>query len=96
MKRLALAFLLATCAAAAALPQPDDDQFEERDPSGQFVVGKATAGEVRAKLGKPFAENRNRDGRFVYTYLAPTNDYISYVFDKTGVLTQVRSTPKTN
>jgi hypothetical protein len=96
MKRLALAaFVLAACAAGAAPPQPSD-QLEELDPTGQFVVGKATAAEVKAKLGEPFAENRNRDGSFVYTFLAPTNDYISYVFDKTGVLIQVRSTPKTN
>ena len=98
MKRffaIALLALAAGPAAAqpAALPY---DQLEERDPTGQFVIGKATADEVKTRLGAPFAENRNRDGRFVYTYLLPTNDYISYLFDKTGVLVRARSAAKTN
>lgn len=93
MNRLMLMALLAVSATAA---EPAYDQLEERDPTGQFVIGKATADEVKAKLGTPMIENRNRDGRFILTYLTPTNDYTSYVFDKTGVLIQVRSTPKSN
>ena len=101
MKRLTLTALLAVGAAQAqpapqAEPQPSYDQLEERDPTGQFVIGKATAAEVKAALGQPMVENRNRDGSFVYTYLTPTNDYTSYVFDKTRVLILVRSIPKTN
>jgi hypothetical protein len=94
VKKLIFIALMAL-SAATAQPQPQGyDQLEERDPTGQFVIGKATADEVKAKLGAPFAENRNRDGRFAYVYLSPTNDYTSYLFDKTGVLTQVRSVPK--
>lgn len=93
MKKL---ILLAFLAASAASAPQTYDQLEERDPTGQFVVHKATADEVRAKLGAPFAENRNRDGRFAYVYLSETNDYTTYLFDKTGVLIQVRSVPKTN
>jgi len=94
VKRLAFMALLAIAASAA--PQTNYDQIEERDPTGQFVVGKATADEVKARLGTPMIENRNRDGRFILTYLTPTNDYTSYIFDKTSVLIQVRSAPKSN
>ena len=98
MKRVILAALLTVGAGAAPPPESPQsyDQLQERDPTGFFVVGKATADEVKAKLGAPLAENHNRDGRFVYTYLSPTNDYISYLFDKTGVLIWVRSAAKTN
>ena len=95
MKALVLAVFLAAAAPPPA-PSPDYGQIEERDPTGQFVIGKATAAEVKAGLGDPMAENHNRDGRFVLMYLSPTNDYMSYLFDKTGVLVQVRSVPKTN
>jgi len=95
MKRLVLLALLAF-SAATAQPQPPDERLEEHDPTGQFVIGRATADEVKARLGAPLVENRNRDGRFVYVYLSSTADYTSYVFDKTGVLIQVRSVPKTN
>ena len=95
MKRFVLMALLAI-GTAQAQPQPLDDRLEEHDPTGQFVIGKATADEVKAALGAPLVENRNRDGRFVYVYLSSTADYTSYVFDKTGVLIQVRSVPKTN
>jgi hypothetical protein len=96
MKRVILMALLAVNAGATPPPEPPQsyDQLEERDPTGSFVVGNATADEVKAKLGAPLAENHNRDGRFVYTYLSPTNDYISYLFDKTGVLIRVRSAAK--
>ena len=98
MKRVILMALLAVGAVAAPPVEPPQsyDQLEERDPTGFFVVGKATADEVKARLGAPFAENHNRDGRFVYTYLSPTNDYINYLFDKRGILVRVRSTAKTN
>ena len=98
MKRMLLMALLAIGAGAAAPADtpPAYDQLEERDPTGFFVIGKATVDEVKTKLGTPFAENHNRDGRFVLIYLSPTNDYVSYLFDKTGVLTQVRSFVKTN
>ncbi|HUO97731.1 MAG TPA: hypothetical protein VMU01_03640, partial [Rhizomicrobium sp.] len=79
---------------AGAAPPQVYDQIEERDPTGQFVVGKATADEVKARLGAPLIENRNRDGSFVCTYLMPTGDYTSYVFDKTGVLIRTHSAPK--
>ncbi len=81
---------------APSSPAPSYDQIEERDPTGQFVIGKATVAEVRAKLGDPLVENHNRDGRFALVYLSATNDYTSYLFDKTGVLVQVRSAPKAN
>jgi hypothetical protein len=95
------AILMALLAFGPAAAQPADtppayDQMQERDPTGFFVVGKATADEVKAKLGAPLAENHNRDGRFVYTYLSPTNDYISYLFDKSAILIRVRSVAKTN
>lgn len=102
MKKLILIALTALGPAAAqqpaapSSPAPSYDQIEERDPTGQFVIGKATVAEVRAKLGDPLVENHNRDGRFALVYLSATSDYTSYLFDKTGVLVQVRSVPVTN
>jgi hypothetical protein len=78
-------------ATAVAAPAPRHHLANCPTSPADFMDSDATAALVTRCLGKPFHENHNQDGRYVYMYSFKGGTvYAAFLFDPSGVLIRVR------